>query len=514
MLGIFSPITRIRRQVFTEVARFAYERVLDSDDFTYFYESSYRIIPGEVPQYRDSVFKERAIIQERIRLALGLPIRPAQSYHSFTDGMAACAREELCLQEPLVNIIPFACAACPTDRFKVSDNCRKCLAHPCTSVCPVKAVSIGHLTAVIDESKCIKCGRCVQACPYHAIIRSGRPCAEACGVDAIESDELGRAIINQEKCVACGLCIISCPFAAIADKSELFQLITAIRRGVKVYAEIAPSFVGQFGPLATPGKVAAGLRKLGMADTIEVGWGADINSIREADEFLDKVPEKQPFLGTSCCPSWELAARRAFPDLSSYISSSHTPMMAAARQIKRNDPDAKVVFIGPCVAKKQEALEPDVRPFVDYVITFEELMGMFSAQQIELNDLDEESLTTLASRDGRSYAIAGGVVQAIINDIKKTRLDYEVAFMQADNLRDCIKMLQLASDGRAPGYILEGMACPGGCVGGPGNLIQLERAGRSVKAFAQSSPFETASDNPAAATSASLPQPRQDKSMI
>ena len=172
--------------------------------------------------------------------------------------------------------------------------------------------------------------------------------------------------------------------------------------------------------------------------------------------------------------------------------------MMAARQIKRNDPDAKVVFIGPCVAKKKEALEPDVRPFVDYVITFEELMGMFSAQQIELSSLDEEPLTTLASHDGRSYAVAGGVVQAIIHDIKRKSPDREVAFMQADNLRDCQKMLQLASNGKTPGHILEGMACPGGCVGGPGNLIQIDRAGKSVKAFAQSSPFETASDNPAA----------------
>ena len=125
MRGLFTPITKIRRQVFSEVARFAYERDLDSLDFTYFYESAYRIIPGEVPQYRDSVFKERAIIRERIRLALGLPLRPADNYQPFTDGMADCASRDKVLDVPLVNIIPFACTACPTDRFFVTDNCRK-----------------------------------------------------------------------------------------------------------------------------------------------------------------------------------------------------------------------------------------------------------------------------------------------------------------------------------------------------------------------------------------------------
>lgn len=498
MRGIFTPITKIRRQVFTEIARFAYERDLGSSDYQYFYESAYRIIPGEIPQYRDSVFKERAIIRERIRLALGLPLRPTGEYQSFTDGMAECATQEKCLKEPLVTIIPFACVACPTDRFQVSDNCRKCLAHPCTSVCPVKAVSIGLQTAVIDQAKCIKCGRCVQACPYHAILRFGRPCAEACGVDAIASDELGRARILQDKCVACGLCIVSCPFAAIADKSEIFQLITAIRSGRRVYAEIAPSFVGQFGPLATPGKIVAGLKALGLVDVIEVGWGADIGSMHEADEFLARVPERQPFLGTSCCPSWESLARKTQPELGDCIASSHTPMVAAAQRIKDRDPEARVVFIGPCVAKKREALEDDVRPFVDYVITFEELMGMFSARAIELIDLEEDRLNTLASRDGRQYAVAGGVAQAIVHCIQKREPDRTVPILQADSLRDCTNMLKLAKAGKTPGHLLEGMACPGGCVGGPGTLTQIQRAGSAVKTFAGGSPYPTADDNPAA----------------
>jgi [FeFe] hydrogenase (group B1/B3) len=496
MRGLFTSITKIRRQVFTEVARFAFERDLDNSDFNFFYESSYRIIPGEVATYRDSVFKERAIIRERIRLALGLPIRPADTHQPLTQGMAECATADKLLEMPLVNVIPFACEACPTDRFQVSDNCRKCLAHPCTVVCPVGAVSIVKTAAVIDRDKCIKCGRCEEACPYQAISRAGRPCAEACGARAIGSDALGRAKIDQDKCVSCGLCIVACPFAAIADKSEIFQLVTAIRTGQTVFAAIAPSFVGQFGPLATPGKVVAGIKALGIARVIEVGWGADIGSLHEAEEFLREVPDKKPFLGTSCCPSWAMFARREQPELAHCIAQSHTPMVAAAQRIKQEHPDARVVFIGPCVSKKMEALEDEVRPYVDYVITYEELMGLFAARQIELNELEEVALTDYASRDGRNYAAAGGVAQAVVNVIRETVPGREVPVMKADTLLECRKMLALAKAGKANGHLLEGMACPGGCVGGPGTLSQIPRASKSVAAFAQASPYRTAQDNP------------------
>ena len=495
MRGLFTPITKIRRQVFTEVAKFAFERDLTQDDFNFFYESSYRIIPGEVATYRDSVFKERAIIRERIRLALGLPIRPAGTHKPLTEGMAACATSEKQLELPLVNVIPFACEACPTDTIKVSDNCRKCLAHPCTTVCPVNAVSIGKSAAIIDQDKCIKCGRCVTACPYQAILRFGRPCAQACGAKAINSDELGRATIDQEKCVSCGLCIVSCPFAAIADKSEIFQLITAIRTGQTVFAAIAPSFVGQFGPLATPGKIVSGIKALGISRVIEVGWGADVGSLHEADEFLQEVPNKKPFLGTSCCPSWALFAKKTQPSLSHCIALTHTPMVASAKKIKEEHPDAKVVFIGPCVAKKLEALDEEVSPYVDYVITFEELMGLFSAKQIELSDLPETDLTTQASRDGRNYAVAGGVAEAVVNVIKQKDAQRPINIMKADTLGECRKMLAQAKAGKLNGYLLEGMACPGGCVGGPGTLSLIPRATNAVKSFAGDSLYATALDN-------------------
>ena len=238
MRGIYTPVTQIRRQVFAEVAKMAYE----GGDYSRIVEEiPYKIIPGEVATYRDSVFRERAVIGERIRLAIGLPLYPADQPTYISKGVEESAIAEKVYEHPLINVIPFACNACQETSVVVTDNCRGCLAHPCTSVCPVGAVSIVNGKSFIDKEKCIKCGRCKDVCPYNAIVKYDRPCAAACGVKAIESDHLGRAKINYDKCVSCGQCMVSCPFGAIADKSQIFQLITAIKNGHKVIAEVAPA---------------------------------------------------------------------------------------------------------------------------------------------------------------------------------------------------------------------------------------------------------------------------------
>ncbi len=325
-----------------------------------------------------------------------------------------------------------------------------------------------------------------------------RPCALACGVDAIGSDDLGRAVIDDEKCVSCGLCMANCPFGAIADKSEIFQIINAIRAGKRMIAAVAPAFAGQFGALATPNKILNGIKELGFTDVVEVSIGADISSRHEAEHFVASVPEKQPFMGTSCCTSWEAFARKSLPpDMAQYISSASTPMVATAKIIKERYPDAVVVFIGPCVAKKTEALEEDVKPFIDFVLTFEELMGMFVAKKVELNEMPEEFDSPFASKEGRNYAVASGVAGAIASCIKA--LDPargDVPFTHADTLRECKKMLQLAKVGRLNGHLIEGMACPGGCVGGAGTLATLSVGTKAVHAFADASGFETAMENP------------------
>ena len=493
MRGIYTPVTKIRRQVFAEVARLAYE----GGDYSRIVEIPYKIIPGEIPTYRESVFTERAIVGERLRLAIGLPLYPADNPAPISRGVNESAIAQKVYEPPLVNVIPFACNKCDETAYFVTDNCRGCLAHPCVSVCPVKAVSMKDGKSYIDKDKCVKCGRCAEVCPYNAIVRYDRPCAAACGVDAIGSDKYGRATIDYEKCVSCGMCLVNCPFGAIADKSQLFQLIMSIKADDEVIGMLAPAFVGQFGPLATPEKVKAAVRALGFAEVVEVALGADVGAAMEARHYIEKVASgEEPFLATSCCPSWSVLAKTRFPEIAPYVSDALTPMVATARLIKKRRPNAKVVFIGPCSAKKLEASRRSVRSDVDFVITFEELMGMFVAKGIEFDDLETRGGVHDATAAGRGYGVAGGVADAIAAAAKELRPDIEIKIDRAEGLRNCAKMLTLAKAGKRNGYLMEGMGCPGGCIGGAGTLMPLPKAQGAVKQFQSGSTLKIATQNP------------------
>lgn len=490
----YVDIINSRRHVFAEVARLAFENA----DLSELKQSAYRILPGERSSYRGTIFKERAILEERLRLTLGLQARNYMEYSPITDGLEELEPEDFRFIPPLMNVISFACEACEERSFFVTNNCRSCLAHPCTNVCPKNAVSIGKEGAVIDQEKCIRCGRCKETCPYSAIVEYHRPCSSVCGVNAIESDYLGRAVINQEKCVSCGRCLTQCPFGAISDKSQIYQLCRALARtdGENMYAILAPSFIGQFGPLAGPRKIVEGIRKIGFKKVVEVSLGADITTIREAKEYLEKVPEQIPFMGTSCCSSWSMMVEKNFPNEFPQISDSASPMIETARHIKKNDPNAKITFIGPCISKKLEALKDSVRGYVDYVITFEELMGMFVAKDIELSEIEiSPEIDDDASALGRGYAIAGGVADAVKKLAQSIDPDREILVEGATTLKECMTMMKLAKAGKKNGYLLEGMACPGGCIGGPGTIASFNRVKKSLGKFMSESKFPTPMDN-------------------
>ena len=467
------------------------------------------------------------------------------------------------------------------------------MAASCQRVCPKGAIEFENGRSHINQSKCIKCGKCAKACPYNAIVHLERPCAASCGMDAIGSDEQGRAVINQDKCVACGQCLVSCPFGAIVDKGQIFQVIQSILKGDKVIAIVAPAFIGQFSGKVSPGKFVTAMKMLGFDRVVEVAIGADMCTIEEAKDFMEKVPAEQDYMATSCCPAWHSMIEKLFPTEMRKISMTLTPMVFTARMMKKDFPGCKVVFVGPCAAKKLEAIRADIRSDVDFVLTFEELMGMFEAKEIDFaaieeakdflekvpaeqnymatsccpawhsmieklypSEMEKISMTltpmvftarmmkkdfpgckvvfvgpcaakkleairadirsdvdfvmtfeelqgmfeakeidfdTIEEQDymnegtgaGRGFAVAGGVAKAVTDLVHEKYPDMEIQTARAEGLRECKKLMALAKAGKYNGYLLEGMACPGGCVAGAGTILPVEQAQKLVAKYSK-----------------------------
>lgn len=484
MRGIDTQVRKIRRRVFKEVALLAYDSKNLADDCE---ALPYKIVDSANTEYWESIYRERAVVRERIRLAMGMSLRPEHQPVHVSHGVEESNIAEKYYEPPLMQVIPSACNACPENRYEVTNKCMGCLAHPCREVCPRDAVSMVNGKSYIDQEKCIKCGKCKAICPYDAITHQVRPCASVCGVNAIQNDEQGRADIDNEICVSCGQCMVNCPFGAIADKSQIFQLIRAMQSGRKIIAQVAPAFVGQFGAHVTPDMLKEALKELGFADVYETAIGADMGAMAEAEHYVKEVSSGElPFLLTSCCPSWSVLAKRFFPDTLESISNALTPMVATARKIKEDHPEAGVVFIGPCASKKLEAMRKSVRSDVDFVITFEELAGMFEAKGLLPESVSPESQLNDATAAGRGYGVAGGVASAIESCIREYYPHVEVKIEHAESLTDCKKMLMLAKAGKKNGCLIEGMACPGGCVAGAGTNIAINQAAKELLKFKES----------------------------
>ncbi|MBP1626221.1 MAG: hypothetical protein H6Q00_696 [Holophagaceae bacterium] len=497
MRGLYTPVMSIRRRVLVAVARL----IREGKPAQAIEAIPYEIITHNTPTYRDCVFKERAVARERVRLALGQDLREFGAHEPVIDHPEPSLTDHRVVEKPYVAVIKIACERCPSKSYIVSDQCMGCVARPCVSVCSKNAVKVSGGKSAIDQEKCIHCGRCAQVCPYNAILYRERPCESACGVNAIGADSEGFAEIRNDKCVSCGLCVVSCPFGAIGEKSEMAQVLHAIRSGLPVWAELAPSFVGQFGPLATPQKILAAVRALGFAGTAEVAYGADIAILEEGEKVLEVYRARladptapQTFVGTSCCPSWVRAARQAFPDLAHCIQDSSTPMVETAKRIKATDPNAKVVFIGPCVAKKAEVSELREARIVDFVLTYEELGAIFQAAGVDPAEIPDEAVPAEASTAGRAYPVAGNVAQAIAAAARHHAGEplVDLVHRTAESLADCLGLLKEIQQGKLKPvpHLVEGMGCPKGCIGGPGTLAPLNRAKAAVASFAKAAPME------------------------
>ncbi len=419
------------------------------------------IIPGNVPTMRCCVYKERAIIAERVKLAMG-------GNRSNPN---------------VIEVIEIACDDCPAGGYEVTNACRGCLAHRCEDVCRRNAITFDHQQkAHIDKNLCVECGQCAKVCPYSAIVSRRRPCENSCKVKAISMNENKAASISNEKCISCGACVYQCPFGAIIDKSFILDVIDMLKRSknnteYKMYAVVAPSISSQF-TYAKLGQVVTGIKELGFFNVVEAALGADMVAYKEAEEL-----KKKGFLTSSCCPAFVDYIKKQFPDLAEHISENLSPAATIAKYIKTTSSPCKVVFIGPCTAKKMEFQKPEVRPYIDSVITFEELQALFDAKKVDIENL-KESVLDNASYFGRIFARSGGLTDAVSEAIKEQgETDFVFNPIACDGIEACRAALLKAARGALPNNFIEGMACVDGCIGGAGCLTHGEKNKREVDAY-------------------------------
>lgn len=437
-----TDINKIKYEVCVEVAKLAYAGELETKRE----EIPYTIIPGNTPQYRCCVYREREIVRQRVRLAEG---RPAVGTKTNKN---------------IVQVLPAACEGCPINRFSVTNSCQMCMAKKCLGACNFGAITFEGGRAHIDPKKCKECGKCAEACPYNAIADLMRPCKRSCPVDAITMDEENIVAIDETKCINCGQCIIGCPFGAITDKSFMVDVIKLITSGKKVYAMVAPAISGQFGAEVNNGMIRQAIKDLGFTDMFEVSLGADFVSKNEALELEEHLKEGEK-MTTSCCPAFVNMIKKHFPQVLDKMSTTVSPMTATGRLIKAMDPEAVCVFIGPCIAKKGEVIDSITMGGADYAMTYEELASMFEARDIDPADYEGEMQQ--GSVYGMEFSVSGGVTNAVLHTFKERNEDIDVKVCRANGALECKKALMLLKVGRLPEDFIEGMACEGGCVNGP-----------------------------------------------
>ncbi len=462
-----TKVQHLKYKVLREVARLAWndtllERVFDVPKI---------IVPGNEPTMRCCVYKERAILEERVKIAMG----------GDRDN------------PNVIEVIDIACDECPVGGYEVTNACRGCLAHRCEDVCKRGAITFdNNHVAHIDKSKCIECGQCAKVCPYTAIVHRKRPCQSACKIKAISVNENKAAQIDNDKCTSCGACVYQCPFGAITDKSYILEVIKLLKesengKNNKVYAIVAPSISSQF-TYAKLGQVITGLKALGFHTVVEAALGADIVAMDEAKELAEKG-----FLTSSCCPAFVKYIKSSFPALTPYISHNPSPMVAISKYIKDTTPGAKTVFIGPCTAKKAEARLESASPYVDSVLTFEELQALFDSKGIDITYLDEGVLDN-ASYYGRIFARSGGLTDAAAQAMKEQNIDFEIKPIVCDGIEECKVALLKKSKNVLSGNFIEGMACTGGCIGGAGCLTHGEKNKAEVDKYGREAYEKTISD--------------------
>ena len=461
-----TKVQHLKYKVLREVARQAWNGTLTEN----LLNIPQIIVPGKEATMRCCVYKERAIVGERVKLAMG----------GNKDN------------PNVIEVIDIACDECPVGGYEVTESCRGCLAHRCDDVCKKKALYFDeHHVAHIDKTKCVECGMCSKVCPYSAIVSRKRPCQNACKVKAIAINDDNSAAILNDKCISCGACVYQCPFGAIMDKSFILDAIKLLKEapetGNKVYAVVAPSIASQF-TYAKLGQIITGLKKLGFHTVVEAALGADMVAQAESKELAEKG-----FLTSSCCPAFVTYIRKAFPKMADNISHNLSPMAMISRYIKETTPGAKIVFIGPCTAKKMEIQQDSVREWVDVALTFEELQALFDSRDLDVTTMEEDVLDN-ASYFGRIFARCGGLSDAVAEGLKEQGIDFDLKACSCDGIEACRMALLKASRNVLDANFIEGMACVGGCIGGAGCLTHGEKNRAEVDKYGHEAHEKTIAD--------------------
>ena len=467
-----------------------------SDDFP----ENTRVIPydmrptgAEVP-YRCCIYKERAILKTRIIADLGFPLEDDDERINLTTyAKQAELREKI--SDKHLTVLQQACKGCTSNSIFVTDICQGCVARPCTNACKFGAISVGDGRAKIDNEKCKKCQMCLNACPYHAIVKLSVPCEDVCPVGAIKKDETGFASIDFSKCISCGKCISACPFGAVHEKSQMIDILKSIKKGNKLIAMIAPSIAGQFRGNLYQLKTA--IIKSGFYDVYEVAKGADKTARNEAREFIERMgdddamwdaihPIAEPddkssetFMTTSCCAGYIQLVNKHMQNMKPYVSDTHTPLYYTAEYVKSVFPDCVTVFIGPCLAKRVEGFE---NKNVDFVMSFEELGALFMAKDIEVSECEETRYNIESSKQARNFGVTGGVAEAVKKALKyeSTVKPLVISGLNKDSIRQLKKYAAngVCDDGC---NLIEVMCCEGGCIAGNATINNIRNAQKQIK---------------------------------
>lgn len=464
-----TQVQYLKYKVLREVARHAFDGNLSEC----YYDIPKAVVKGQEATMRCCIYKERAIVEERIRIAMGGNKKNPN----------------------VIEVIDIACDECPMGGFEVTNSCRGCIAHRCEDACRVGAITFDeNQKAHIDKSKCVECGKCAGVCPYSAINNFKRPCEKACKVKAIGMSETKAASINYNKCISCGACVYQCPFGAIMDKSYILDAIEMLKNSqgntkYNVYAVVAPSISSQFS-YAKLGQVISGIKHLGFHSVVEAALGADMVAYSEGAELAEKG-----FLTSSCCPAFVDYVDKQFPAMKEFVSHNLSPMATIAKYIKASDETSKIVFIGPCTAKKAEVQLETVKPYIDCALTFEELQAIFDSKEIDICELNEDILDN-ASYYGRIFARSGGLSEAVAQSILEQKIDFEVKAVPCNGIEECRVALLKASKGilQKQSNFIEGMACVGGCIGGAGNLTHEEKDKKLVDKYGNEAFEKTIND--------------------